>query len=157
MKKIQTLTKTKKYNVCPHCGHEISLYMDDDGDYRVGCMECNDNNIGTFFSYFPTPDEIELCRPVWNIQALGGTYSQRVLEQMEIQNGDYIVSDTEDNYIVFVGNAEEMIQFVFAKTQSESEAILDVWQILCGKLYNLGRSLLLETAWKHPIGLETKQ
>ena len=158
MKEIKKLTRVEKYNCCPCCGKEVSLFLDDDGDYCFGCMDCLDTNVSTFFLQCPTPDEMEIYRPIWNIQALGDTYSQKVLEQLGIQNGDYLVSDTRDNYIVFAGNAEEMIQFVFAKAQSESEAILDVWQILCGKLFNLGRSILFEITWKHPIEeLETKQ
>ena len=151
MKELKKFTRVEKYNACPRCGGEVSLYVDDDGDYRIGCPECNGANVGPFFSHYPTQYELELCRPIWNIQALGDTYSQKVLDQLGIQNGDYVVSDTRDNYIVFAGNAEEMIRFVFEELQSERELVFDIHQHLDGKLFALGKSYLLEIAWRHPM------
>ena len=111
MKKIRTLTEENRYNACPCCGKEVSLFLDDDGDYCFGCMDCLDANVSTFFLQCPTPNEMALYRPLWNLQALNTMSSQRVLDQIGLKDGDYVVSDTDDNYIVFHGDMRSMMHF----------------------------------------------
>ena len=77
-------------------------------------------------------------------------YSQRVLDQIGLKDGDYVVSDTDDNYIVFHGDMRSMMHFLETELKDKKQQkVFEVFQNERGKLINLGRSLLFEIVWRH--------
>lgn len=150
MKKIRTLTQEEHYNVCPCCGKEVSLFRDDDGDYCFGCLDCLDTSVSTFFLQCPAPNDADLYRPLWNLKALNVPYSQTVLDQIGLKDGDYVVSDTDDNYIVFHGDMRSMMRFFETELKDKKQKkVFEVFQNEGGRLVNLGRSLLFEIVWRY--------
>ena len=139
----------ERYNACPRCGSEVYLYVNEDGEYCVGCVRCDEHNTSTYLTYVPDKDEIDICRKCWNIWATGTVYSSEALDRLNVRNGEYIVTDSIDGYIEFAGNKDAMFDFLAQKAKTDPQGIYVVYNVLCGRLFNIGISPLVDLVLKH--------
>ena len=146
---IKKLGTDERCNVCPQCGNEVYLYVDEHGEYYVGCVGYDADNTTEYRTYVPNKDELDICRILWNTMTLGDTYSLTALNELKVQNGEYVVTDATDGFIVFAGNKESMFDFLTQKSKTDPQGIYVVYNVLCGRLFNIGISTLVDLVLKH--------
>ena len=146
---IKKLGKDERYNACPKCGSEVYLYIDEEGEYCVGCIECEDHNVSTYLLHAPEKNEEDVCRISWNLWATGGAYFPEALDKMSVQRGDYVVANTIDSFIEFAGKPDEMFKFLSAQKALNDQALYTIHFVAGGRLINIGLSHLVELAIQH--------
>lgn len=143
------LGKDERYNACPKCGSEVYLYIDESGEYCVGCVECEEHNISTYLLHTPEKNEVDVCRTCWNLWTTGGAYFPEALDKMSVHQGDYVVANTSDGFIEFSGNAAEMFKFLETQDALNDQTLYTIHTVINGRLVNLGLSCLVELSIKH--------
>ena len=146
---VRKLGVAERYNACPYCGGEVYIYVDDQGEYCVGCVNFDENNTSTYLTYFPEKDEIDTCRKCWNTWATGTAYSSRALDRLNVHDGDYILTDESDGFIVFAGGAGRMFDFLRTKYRLIDPEIYVIHYVQNCRLYNIGTSSLVELVWEY--------
>ena len=143
------LGKDERYNACPKCGSYPCLYVDESGEYCVGCIECEEHSISTYLLHVPENFEEDMARACWNLWATGGAYSFESLNEVPVHRGDYVVASKLDGFIEFVGCASEMFNFLSVQKALNKQAVYTIYTILNGRMVNLGLSLLVDLTIKH--------
>ena len=143
------LGKDERYNACPKCGSEVYLYIDESGEYCVGCIECEDHNVSTYLLHAPEKNEVEVCRACWNLWATGGAYFPEALDKMSVQQGDFAVANTLDGFIEFAGSVNEMFKFLETQKELNDQSLYTIHTVINGRLVNLGLSHLVELTIEH--------
>ena len=146
---IRKLSVDERYNICPRCGSEVCLFVDENGEYCIGCANCEDQNINTYLTYVLDKNETDIFRKCWNVWATGNIYSPEILENLNVYNGEYMVTNSEDGYIDFSGNENDMFAFLTEKSKLDKGAIYVIYNVFEEKLYNIGISTLVDIALKH--------
>ena len=147
---VRKLGKDERYNTCPRCGCEASLYFDDQkGEYCIECVNCESDNTMSYCTYVPSLDDLDIARVCWNFEALGDRYSPNVLKELKAQNGEYLVADASDGFIVFAGNQEGLYDFLTRKSKTGDHKMYSLHNVQNGKLYNIGLSILVDLTLKH--------
>ena len=146
---VRKFGKDDRYNTCPRCGREVYLYVDEQGEYNVGCVNCDADNTAEYRTYVPNEDELDICRILWNTTELGKIYSPAALNEMNVQNGEYVVTNVTDGFIVFAGDQDALFDFLSEKSRMDKQRMYVIRSVLNGKLVNIGISLLVDLALKH--------
>ena len=145
---ICKLRKEERYNVCPRCGKEVHLYMDEDGDYWEGCTECGERVIYDH-NLVLGQNEVDVNRLSWNLWATNGSYSPEVLDMLSVHQGDCIVTNTEDGFVEFAGKVDEMYDFLEVQKELDNQALYMIYVVINGRLFNHGTSHLIEMTMQH--------
>ena len=153
---ICKLRKEERYNVCPRCGKEVYLYMDEDGDYWTGCTECGERGIIYDHNYDSAQNGVDFNRLSWNLWMTNGTFSPEVLDMLAVHQGDYVVTNTIDGFIEFAGRVEEMYDFLEKQKCLNDRPLYMIYVIMNGRLVNHGTSHLVELTIRH-YNKKTKQ
>lgn len=140
---ICKLGRDERYNVCPKCGREVYLYIDEEGEYCVGCLECDEYCACYDLANSPEQHAVDACRKFWNLWAVNGEYSLKALDQMPM-HGVYVVTNTSDGFIEFVGNSNNMFEFLDEQKKQNDQALYMIYAAVNGRLLNLGMSHLIE-------------
>lgn len=146
---IRKLEKGERYNACPQCGSDVYLYIDEDGEYCVGCIECNEYNICSSLKYNPEKNEVDFCRMSWNSWATSGVYFPEALDKISVQQGDYVITNTSDAFIEFAGTSNEIFEFLDARKKLNDQALYMIYTLVNGRLISLGTSHLIELTMQH--------
>ena len=155
MKNKNTKQITKKlglaerYNACPRCGSEVYLYVDEEGEYCVGCVHCEEHNTSTYLTFVPGKDEIDTCRMCWNTWTTSSVHSPNALDKLKVRNGEYILTDASDGFIVFSGGKNEMFNFLKENFDAGNTELYIIHNVQNGRMYNIGLSHLVELVLKH--------
>ena len=146
---IKKLGTDERCNVCPQCGNEVCLFINAEGEYCIGCANCEDHNFSTYLTHNLNEYEMDLFKKCWNVWATGNIYSPGVLENLNVRNGDYIATSSTDSYIDFFGKENDMFAFLTEKSKLDKCAVYSIYCVLEGKLYNIGISTLVDLALKN--------
>ena len=104
----------ERYNPCMQCGGDLVLRVDDYNEYYLQCTRC-ETGIGTDIVPIPGHDPVEVCRYPYNKNTLSEMFSNASLARLGVENGDYIVTEVSDDFIVFVGDGRNMLYFLAAE------------------------------------------
>ena len=143
------LGRDERYNACPKCGNEVYIYVDEDGDYCVGCVHCDAMNTSTYLLYDPNKSDIDTCRWCWNIWAIGTSYIPEALTKLNVHEGDYVVTDESDGFIIFAGAQNAMFDFFETKTRENDLNVYAIYNVYNGRLTEIGLSTLVDLTKKH--------
>ena len=146
---IRKLGQDERYNLCPQCGREVYLYMDEDGDYWMGCTECGERSICYDHNFASGQNEVDFNRLSWNLWAPNGVYYPETLEKMSAKQGDYIVTNAIDGFIEFAGRLDEMYDFLEIQKNLNDQALYMIYTIINGRLINHGTSHLIDLTIRH--------
>ena len=146
---IKKLGSEERYNTCPICGGEVYLYVDDEGEYCVGCVQCEEMNTSTYLRYAPDKNEIDHCRRCWNFWAISGAYSADALKNLKVHDGEYIITALSDGYIEFAGGENDMFKFLRKRSKNGESEIYVVHNVQNGRLYNIGLSTFVDMILSH--------
>lgn len=146
---IRKLGQDERYNLCPQCGREVYLYMDEDGYYWMGCTECGERSICYDHNFASGQNEVDFNRLSWNLWATSGVYFPGALEKIPVQQDEYVITDTSDGFIEFAGKRNEMFEFLEAREKLNDQALYMIYTVLNGSLISIGTSHLVELTLKH--------
>ena len=101
---INTTKQTEAMNICPKCGRLPLIIMSEDNTFhQLGCAYCG---IKEGVSFFVTDEAIEdvnrKLQKEWNAKCINEEYSHEVLEQLDIDCGDYVLTNANNNAIVLI-------------------------------------------------------
>ena len=143
------LGTNERYNSCPKCGHEVYIYVDEDGDYCVGCVYCDAMNTNTYLLYDPQKSDVDTCRLCWNVWATGAAYTPEALKKLNVFEGEFVVTDSSDGFIVCAGNSKTMFEFLASKSTENPQNLYVIHSVRNGRLINIGLSALVALTLKH--------
>ena len=146
---IRKLGRDDRYNICPQCGRDVYLYIDADGEYCAGCLECDEHNVCYDLKFGSEQSEVDLCRMLWNLWATSGAYFPEALDKMSAQHGDYVVANTLDGFIEFAGKTNEVFEFFETRKKVNHQALYMIYTVVNGRLIGLGTSHLVELTIKY--------
>ena len=107
----RVLGQEQRYNPCMDCGGELRIEVDGYNEYGLRCVSCG-TCIGVDIVPIPGQDPVEVCRHQYNKNVLEEMYTNASLARLGLENGDYIVTEVSDDFIVYVGNGRGMIDFL---------------------------------------------
>ena len=146
---ICKLGKDERYNTCPQCDRDVYLYIDEDGEYCVGCLKCDEHKVCYDLKFGSEQKEVDMCRMSWNLWATSSVYFPEALEKMLVQQGDYVVTNTSDGFIEFAGKMNEMFEFLETRKKLNDQALYMIYTLVNGSLISLGTSHLIELTIRH--------
>ena len=109
-----TIVRKEGYNICPQCGRHAYAVLVGDGSYRVGCLSCGlRNGINVLADEAITDSFTEKMRIRWNEQCLEAVYSDEVMEELGVSNGNYVLTSNVDGHIVHIAqDIREAIKYI---------------------------------------------
>ena len=143
---INTTKQTEAMNICPKCGRlPLIITSEDNTFHQLGCAYCG---IKEGVSFFVTDEAIEdvnrKLKKDWNAKCINEEYSPEVLEQLDIDYGDYVLTNANNNAVVLV--AKDMKTVLTFIEDPSHEYSVEIYVRVENCLEHLGNSYLLNLA-----------
>ena len=140
-KATNLLKKEEGYNVCPRCGREAYIFINDN-EYVVGCLHCGLRR-GIAYPVEEVYDDAsaESARYAWNHYCIKSEYYEDALEALKASNGSYVLAKIADHSIVSVcDDFDEVKKWV---SDMGDGCSLGIYLLVNGALQYLGCTYLV--------------
>ena len=151
---LQELKKNDGFNPCPHCGQMPWLFINEDGEHRLGCKDCVDNNFAVQIESDQTLGQIEYNRWSWNVWNLGNEYTDEAMQRIGLHTADHVIADASNGNIVCYGDADTVFSYLKEEYEKNIDMLYLIYMLIGKRLYSIGTSYLVGLAWQH---IEEKQ
>ena len=120
------LGRAERYNSCDCCGGNVYIGLDEDNMYCTRCTECG-ITLCTDIICTPGENAVDVCRHPFNTIVVKEMYMNAALERMGAQDGDFLVTRGSDGFILFIGTASDMLDFL--KSDESYEKNFKIYQL----------------------------
>ena len=133
-------------NICPKCGRlPIRITSEDNTFHQLGCAYCGvKEGVGFFVTEEAIEDLNRKLQKAWNAKCINEEHSHEVLEQLDIDYGDYVLTNANNNAVVLV--AKDMKTVLTFIEDPSHEYSVEIYVRVENCLEHLGNSYLLNLA-----------
>ena len=143
---INTTKQTEAMNICPKCGRlPIRITSEDNAFHQLGCAYCGvKEGVGFFVTEEAIEDVNRKLQKEWNAKCINEEYSHEVLEQLDIDCGDYVLTNANNNAIVLI--AKDMKTVLTFIEDPAHNYLVKIYVLVENSFEYLGNSYLINLA-----------
>ena len=137
-KKITVLStllgENERFMPCPVCIGKVYIYKDANNEYWSCCSKCGYKMKINLDHRGETLDSFRLA---YNWFVMYGDHHAPSIKRLKVSSGDYAVTRTDEEYVVLVGSAQEVIEYIIA-TEENSDVHHSVYRYEDGSFWLIG-------------------